>query len=233
MSSAITRRSRSDSGTSPSTMRCARPSTIAVLPTPGSPISTGLFFVRLLSTWITRRISSSRPIAGSSLPCSALAVRSRPKRSSGLCCSSGGACWAPAGGVPLGVIAAPPRRVAHGPLPRGGEIRDAHQLLATAIGHRELGAEGAAHLLELLREAHLRVQRFELHLLDFALEIQHTLDAGEVEAELGGHLLDAPELLDVVLRVEPRALLRALRLDQPARLVDAQRLRVQVRELRC
>ena len=35
----------SDSGTSPSTMRVARPSTIAVLPTPGSPMSTGLFFV--------------------------------------------------------------------------------------------------------------------------------------------------------------------------------------------
>ena len=49
-------------------MRCARPSTMAVLPTPGSPISTGLFLVRRLSTCITRRISSSRPITGSSLP---------------------------------------------------------------------------------------------------------------------------------------------------------------------
>ena len=29
-------------GTSPSAMRCARPSTMAVLPTPGSPISTGI-----------------------------------------------------------------------------------------------------------------------------------------------------------------------------------------------
>jgi hypothetical protein len=58
----------SDSGTSPLTMRCASPSTIAVLPTPGSPISTGLFFVRRLSTCTTRRISSSRPITGSSLP---------------------------------------------------------------------------------------------------------------------------------------------------------------------
>ncbi len=36
---------RSVSGTSPETILCARPSTIAVLPTPGSPISTGLFFV--------------------------------------------------------------------------------------------------------------------------------------------------------------------------------------------
>ena len=78
MSSAITLRSRSDSGTSPETIRWARPSTIAVLPTPGSPISTGLFFVRRESTWITRRISSSRPITGSSLPSSAARVRSLP-----------------------------------------------------------------------------------------------------------------------------------------------------------
>ena len=34
------------SGTSPLTIRCAKPSTIAVLPTPGSPISTGLFLLR-------------------------------------------------------------------------------------------------------------------------------------------------------------------------------------------
>ena len=60
--------SRRLSGTSPSTMRWARPSTIAVLPTPGSPISTGLFLVRRLSTCTTRRISLSRPMTGSSLP---------------------------------------------------------------------------------------------------------------------------------------------------------------------
>ena len=68
---ATTRRSRSPSGTSPRTMRWASPSAIAVLPTPGSPISTGLFLVRRDRTWITRRISSSRPITGSSLPCAA------------------------------------------------------------------------------------------------------------------------------------------------------------------
>ena len=34
------------SGTSPFTTRCANPSMMAVLPTPGSPIRTGLFFVR-------------------------------------------------------------------------------------------------------------------------------------------------------------------------------------------
>ena len=64
------------SGTSPLIIRCARPSTIAVLPTPGSPISTGLFLVRRCNTWIARRISSSRPITGSSLPCSARSVKS-------------------------------------------------------------------------------------------------------------------------------------------------------------
>ena len=49
-SSEMTVLSRRLSGTSPSMMRCARPSTIAVLPTPGSPISTGLFLVRRLRT---------------------------------------------------------------------------------------------------------------------------------------------------------------------------------------
>ena len=66
----------SDSGTSPATIRRARPSTMAVLPTPGSPMSTGLFFVRRDSTWTTRRISASRPMTGSILPSRARAVRS-------------------------------------------------------------------------------------------------------------------------------------------------------------
>ena len=56
------------SGTSPRTIRWANPSAIAVLPTPGSPIKIGLFFVRRLNICKTRRISSSRPITGSSLP---------------------------------------------------------------------------------------------------------------------------------------------------------------------
>jgi len=46
MSSDTSRLFLSDSGTSPRTMRCAMPSTIAVFPTPGSPMSTGLFLVR-------------------------------------------------------------------------------------------------------------------------------------------------------------------------------------------
>ena len=70
-------------------MRWARPSTIAVLPTPGSPIRTGLFLVRRERTWMTRRISSSRPMTGSSLPSSAACVRSRPNFSSDWYLSSG------------------------------------------------------------------------------------------------------------------------------------------------
>ena len=70
-------------------MRCASPSTMAVLPTPGSPISTGLFFVRRARICITRRISSSRPITGSSLPRRASSVRSRAYCSSARYVDSG------------------------------------------------------------------------------------------------------------------------------------------------
>ena len=70
------------SGTSPLTIFCASPSTTAVLPTPGSPTSTGLFLVRRHSTCITRSISFSRPITGSSLPSRAPADRFRPNWSS-------------------------------------------------------------------------------------------------------------------------------------------------------
>ena len=77
MSSDISFLLRRLSGTSPFTMRRARPSAIAVLPTPGSPMSTGLFLVLRDRTCMERRISSSRPMIGSILPCSAAAVRSR------------------------------------------------------------------------------------------------------------------------------------------------------------
>ena len=60
--------SSNDSGTSLRTIRCAKPSTIAVLPTPGSPIKTGLFFVFRLNIRIVLRISSSLPMTGSILP---------------------------------------------------------------------------------------------------------------------------------------------------------------------
>ncbi len=57
-------------------------STTAVLPTPGSPMSTGLFLVGRVSTWLMRRISASRPMTGSSLPLFAISVRFTPYCSS-------------------------------------------------------------------------------------------------------------------------------------------------------
>src|ERR1700760_2949039 len=63
-------------------MSWARPSTIVVLPTPGSPISTGLFLVRRLRICMTRSISCSRPMTGSSLDSRASWVRLRPNWSS-------------------------------------------------------------------------------------------------------------------------------------------------------
>ena len=48
------------------TIRCARPSIAAVLPTPGSPIRTGLFLVLRERIRTIFRISASRPMTGSS-----------------------------------------------------------------------------------------------------------------------------------------------------------------------
>jgi hypothetical protein len=58
----------------------ARATTTAVLPTPGSPRSTGLFFVRLRRMCDIRCRTSSRPTMGSRRPWRASSVRSRPKR---------------------------------------------------------------------------------------------------------------------------------------------------------
>ena len=56
------------SGTSSSRIFSAKPSAMAVLPTPGSPTSSGLFFLRRHSVCITRSISSTRPTTGSIFP---------------------------------------------------------------------------------------------------------------------------------------------------------------------
>ena len=63
------------SGTSPLIIRWAIPSAIAVLPTPGSPMRIGLFFVLLVKIWSTLLISSSLPITGSNFPLSALSFK--------------------------------------------------------------------------------------------------------------------------------------------------------------
>ena len=51
---------------------------MAVLPTPGSPISAGLFLVRRDRIWMTRSISFSRPMTGSILPARTASVRLMP-----------------------------------------------------------------------------------------------------------------------------------------------------------
>ena len=67
-----------DSGTSPFTIRRASPSTIAVLPTPASPIKTGLFLVLRDKTLVIPLISSSLPITGSIFPVLANSIILRP-----------------------------------------------------------------------------------------------------------------------------------------------------------
>mmetsp|Transcript_38885 Transcript_38885/g.62796 ORF Transcript_38885/g.62796 Transcript_38885/m.62796 type:complete len:261 (+) Transcript_38885:1672-2454(+) len=69
------------SGTSPETILWARPSAMAVFPTPGSPISTGLFFWRLARIWMVLSSSAARPTRGSIFPSSAALVRSLPNSS--------------------------------------------------------------------------------------------------------------------------------------------------------
>ena len=63
-------------------IRRASPSTIALFPTPGSPIRIGLFFFLLHNISVTRRISFSLPTTGSSFPSAAAFVISMLKLSS-------------------------------------------------------------------------------------------------------------------------------------------------------
>ena len=74
--------SRSVLGASPCLIIRARPSMIVVLPTPGLPINTGLFFFFLDKICATLCISSFLPITGSIFPSSAFLVTSVEKLSS-------------------------------------------------------------------------------------------------------------------------------------------------------
>mmetsp|Transcript_67608 Transcript_67608/g.194271 ORF Transcript_67608/g.194271 Transcript_67608/m.194271 type:complete len:216 (+) Transcript_67608:266-913(+) len=70
------------SGTSPEAIIIAKPSAMAVLPTPGSPMRTGLFFWRRAKIWMVRSSSAARPMSGSIVPSSAALVKSVPYSSS-------------------------------------------------------------------------------------------------------------------------------------------------------
>ena len=130
---------RSGGGTSPAAMRCAKPSTTAVLPTPASPVRIGLFCRRRISTSMICRISSSRPRIGSISPDAALAVRSCEKRSSAV--------------VPVGPAAASRARRAGRAQPRA--IHRPEVFLLRACPDRAmLGGERVdVDLGELLRQA--------------------------------------------------------------------------------
>ncbi len=64
-------------GTMPSWIFWARPSTMAVLPTPASPSRIGLFLRRRLRIWTMRSTSASRPMRLSKMPRSAISERLR------------------------------------------------------------------------------------------------------------------------------------------------------------
>ena len=76
--SSTIRAPRSGEGTLPATIRWARPSTIAVLPTPAGPSRTGLRLALRTRISIIQAVSSSRPIVGRRSPSAASFVRSRP-----------------------------------------------------------------------------------------------------------------------------------------------------------
>ena len=78
ISRAMMRLSSKAEGTFMDTIRSASPSTMAVLPTPGSPMSIGLFFFRRLSIWAMRSISFSRPTTLSNFFSAAFWVMSVP-----------------------------------------------------------------------------------------------------------------------------------------------------------
>ena len=78
ISSAITRLFARLFGALEFAINCAKASTTAVLPVPGSPNKIGLFFVLRIKICIMRVISSSRPITGSSSPRAAFCVKSTP-----------------------------------------------------------------------------------------------------------------------------------------------------------
>jgi DNA-binding transcriptional MerR regulator len=124
--------------------------------------------------------------------------------------------------------------------PKGTRLyshEDVERLRRIQAMTNELGLDGALDLLQagdlLLQCGRARLERLHLapHPGELLLELEHALDPREVHAPVRGHLLDAAQALHVVLGVEARALRGALGLDQPTRLVHAQRLRVHLGQL--
>ncbi len=119
-SSARSSTSFNDGGTSPRAMRCAKPSTTAVLPTPASPTRIGLFWRRRIRMSTTWRISSSRPTIGSILPLRACSVRSTVNFFSASCLPIAAGAIAPLAS-PGAAPPAAPEEPSLAPCPSSGE----------------------------------------------------------------------------------------------------------------
>ena len=157
-------------------MRWARPSTTAVLPTPGSPISTGLFFMRRTRICIIRSISFWRPTTGSSRPSEASFVRLRPNWSSSFddFFASAAAAAPPARPDPV-------RRPGPGPAPAGAG-QHADDLVADLLGVGvEVEQDPRGDALVLANEAEQDVLRADVVVAErerlSQRELQHLLGA--------------------------------------------------------
>ena len=128
---------------------------MAVLPTPGSPMSAGLFFVLRPRIWMTRSISFSRPMTGSSLPARAASVRLMPSAST------------------VGVLLA--RRLLR---PGGRALRqDADDLVADLVQvHAETLEDAGGDALALADEAEQQVLRADVVVAEAARLVDGQLD---------------------------------------------------------
>ena len=166
-------------------MRWARPSTTAVLPTPGSPISTGLFFVRRERICMIRSISVSRPTHGSSLPSAASFVRLRPNWSSSFedFLPSPAGAPAPGAGAARGALAA-----------AAGAGQHADDLVADLLGVGvEVEQDARGDALVLAHEAEQDVLGADVVVAEAQRlaqrELEHLLGARRERDLAGGDLL--------------------------------------------
>src|SRR3954453_13876332 len=175
-------------------MRWARPSTTAVLPTPGSPISTGLFFWRRERICMIRSTSVSRPTTGSSFASEASLVRLRPNWSSSLEDFLPSPC-APGGGGRAGAL---PRAAT-----AAGAREHADDLVADLLRVRvEVEQDPGGHALVLADEAEQDVlsadvvvaqaQRLAQRELEHLLRARRERDLARGDLLAGAH--DADDL---------------------------------------
>ncbi len=223
-------------------MRCARPSTIAVLPTPGSPISTGLFFVRRrehldhaadLLVAPDHRVELALlgelgQVLAEALQRLLLLLLGRRRRAAArrlsvwrchrcsLCFGRWVVMRNNERASAARTISAPRRGRGRARRGRSGAPRSSSSASSTCACSAFTSSSSMRACISCTSDSRSSTR----------------CTPGEIETELGRHLVDAAQLLDILLGVEARALRRALGLHQPTRLVHAQRLRMHVRKLR-